>query len=104
MEALPALGPVIGNLAPRHLNHHPTNVSGPIRKRGQLTRHAIHGELDKRIPIDLLNTAGSKFQQSGKDLLGLFPARPEREPDQWNARFNRCSTDSRSCRLSSVSV
>jgi hypothetical protein len=69
VEALPALGPVVGHFATGHLDDDAADVGLALGERGQLTRSAVEGELRVVVAVDLLETARGELDQRGENDL-----------------------------------
>ena len=92
MELPPALGPVIGDLAASNLDQRAGSGRSEVRQLRELTRGAVDGELhDVRVDLGLLEPARRQLQELGQHQLGIFPAHPDRKPQQWSrsARLSR---------------
>ena len=96
VEALPALGPVVGDLAALDLDEVVAGRRLDRAELGQLALRPVDRVLDDALPaagrVDLLEAAGREVEQLRQHELGLLGAAADREPDQprkaWRMRSN----------------
>ena len=104
MEALPALGPVVGHLLPAHPHAHPADLRFPVGQRRQLPGRPVDRVLHDTVAVDLLDARGRQLDQRGEHELGPLRRSRDGESDQRSARFSFETIDSLagSLRFSSV--
>src|SRR4051812_44432085 len=70
VEALPALGPIVGDLTPLHLNADARALGLALRQRGELAGRAVERVLHEAWTVPLLDAPGRQLQHRREHLLG----------------------------------
>ncbi len=93
MEFLPALAPVVGDLAGRDLNQGLAHCGGQVGERRQLSRRSVDGVLDRLAPVgwSLFDARGRQLEQRREDKLRLGARHAQREANHaaWLPRARR---------------
>ena len=63
VEGLPALGPVVRDLAPAYPHQHACHLGLALGQRGQLPRSAVQRVLDQSLAVDLLDARRGQLEQ-----------------------------------------
>ena len=82
MEGLPALVPVVGDLARDDLDQRAAGGGAQPGQLGQLARRAVDGVLDDVAVLALLHPARRELEQLGEHELGLLAPHPHPKSDQ----------------------
>jgi hypothetical protein len=82
VEALPAVGPVVGDLLAAHDDAGAADIGYALVQRGQLARRPVDRVLDPALAVDLLEPLRRQLDQRREHRLGVGCVRPDGEADQ----------------------